>query len=148
MAFVRQNFMYNYKIGESQAVNWKTNSDHVEFRTGIQQQWNYPSQRNISWGLSSILVLVHSRRSLTSPTCTGILPGNTVKPGDSTRTELWPSKTRGQHKDLTLKTIWDRGPWLLFNGNLAVFPCPARGAAAQKWHKTASSNTLQNSLQK
>lgn len=68
-----------------------------------------------------------------------------------------PSKygrTGGQHKTsaLTLKTIDDIGPWPApfpeLNRNLSVFPCTAQGAGEQKWHKTASSNTLQNSLQK
>lgn len=116
MAFVRQNFIYNYEIGESQAVNWKTNSDRVKFRTRNSSRGNYPSQRNISWGLSSILVLVHSRRSLTSPAARGF----------SLKTQQ--NQGTAQISALTLTTIRDRGPWLLLDGNLARFPCPARGA--------------------
>jgi len=64
------------------------------------------------------------------------------------------NKTGGRHKDsvLTLQTVGAAGPWPApspeLHGNLAVFPGTARGAGEQKRHKTASSNTLQNSLQK
>lgn len=119
MAFVRQNFIYNYKIGESQAVNWKTNSDRVKFRTRNSSRGNYPSQRNISWGLSSILVLVHSRRSLTSPTAWGFSLETQQNQGTAQRQCLDPHKHPGQRPlaaperefgSISLHCSWSRRP--------------------------------------
>lgn len=137
MAFVRQNFIYNYEIGESQAVNWKTNSDRVKFRTRNSSRGNYPSQRNISWGLSSILVLVHSRRSLTSPAARGFSLKTQQNQGTAQRQRPDPHNHPGQRPLAA--------PGREF-GSISL-PC-SWSRRDQKWHKTASSNTLQNSLQK
>lgn len=98
-----------------------SNSAHVKFRTShstSQQQQNYLCQSNASPDLSGILLVVQSRRSLTSPTRTGTSLRNTIKPGDSAKRESGPSKPSriralGLLLPQTLTGIWQHFPALL-----------------------------------